>query len=360
MSALLDKLEIELPKCGKVNVFVRGVRSPSEVVVFTVHDIGCNHIEFDDFALDPNVRPLTNRIVWIHLDIPGQSEDDPDLSDDFEFPSMQGVADDLIHAFDQLEVHQAVVIGEGAGANILARFAAAHEDRVLGAVLIHCIGSTAKLLESVQERIISRKLTNKGMHAAAENYLVLHRYGAFKEAKSEQNFLNLIDNFRESLRKTINPRNLTRYINSYMTRDSLIEKIKPIKCPVLFMTGVKASHIHAVRVLHESLVKSMRGRPAQLIKVEFVQIDDCANCLAERPQAVAESLQYFMQGLGLVVCVLNRRQSDAMSTIAYTKPRSRTMSMIDHDQPKGVSAYMFDPRRKYSVGVGYGGDSFEQ
>jgi len=213
--------------------------------------------------------------------------------------------------------------------------------------LIHCIGSCAKFSESMKEKFIGFKLKSEGMNQSAENFLVLHRYGNFKEAKSEQEVIQIVDNFRQSLRKSINPKNLNKFINSYMQRNTIVDKINQLRSPVLFMTGVNASHIHSVRGLHEALIKSLKEEPSRLAKVELVQIDDCANCISEKPEAVAESLQYFLQGLGLVVNVQNRRQSNAMDF-----RRARTMSMEDHDKPKGAEQYLYNPKRKYSVGFG--------
>ena len=44
----------------------------------------------------------------------------------------------LVTVLDQLRISRVVVLGEGAGANIAARFAACHPSRVQGLVLVNC------------------------------------------------------------------------------------------------------------------------------------------------------------------------------------------------------------------------------
>ena len=44
----------------------------------------------------------------------------------------------LVTVLDQMRIPQVVVLGEGAGANIAARFASIHSNRVQGMLLINC------------------------------------------------------------------------------------------------------------------------------------------------------------------------------------------------------------------------------
>ena len=53
--------------------------------------------------------------------VPGQEEGAEDLGEAAKFPSMQDLGEDLDSVLDQLHIQFVVGLGEGAGANILAR-----------------------------------------------------------------------------------------------------------------------------------------------------------------------------------------------------------------------------------------------
>lgn len=93
------------------------------------------------FLQHPSMAEINKRAAYIHVDIPGQEDNAPDLPADYNFPSMQSLGEDLVCILDQLDIKQVVGIGEGAGANIVARFAMAQPTRVLGVCLIHCTGT---------------------------------------------------------------------------------------------------------------------------------------------------------------------------------------------------------------------------
>ena len=63
------------------------------------------------------------RSTFLHVVLPGQEEgaDDLDLGEGAKYPSMQDLGEDLDSVLDQLDIQFVVGLGEGAGANILAR-----------------------------------------------------------------------------------------------------------------------------------------------------------------------------------------------------------------------------------------------
>jgi len=50
-------------------------------------------------------------------------------------------------------VKYVIGLGEGAGANVLARFGIANPSRVLGLILINCTGSAASVLENFKNKV---------------------------------------------------------------------------------------------------------------------------------------------------------------------------------------------------------------
>lgn len=72
---------------------------------------------------------------------------------DYKYPSM----DELAAAIGEIceKIHCPIVgLGEGAGANILARVALLANKQLHGAVLIHCTSTTAGFLESMQDKVL--------------------------------------------------------------------------------------------------------------------------------------------------------------------------------------------------------------
>ena len=61
------------------------------------------------------------RSTFLHVVLPGQEEGAEDLGEGAKYPSMQDLGEDLVCVLDQLKVEFSVGLGEGAGANILAR-----------------------------------------------------------------------------------------------------------------------------------------------------------------------------------------------------------------------------------------------
>jgi len=320
----LSQHVITCTNIGPIDVFVQGVRAPNEVVILTVHDIGCDHHQFMDFVDHPKMRPIRDRTVWIHIDVPGQGIDAPDLPADYHFPRLQEIGEDLVYVLDQLNVKEVVCFGEGAGANILCRFAMAHIERVLGIVLLHCTGSNAGFLNLLKEKMTSWKWDALSMTSSIENYLIVHRFGGglkFSKASDNEELKSILDSYHETLYTKTNVKNLKPFVESFHKRNNIEDFIKNLKCPVLLVTGQSSVFNCTTRSLHQAITKTCEDKT----KVEFIEVAGVANVLEEKPDKLAESFQYFLQGLGLVSSV-------PMHNV-HKMLRNRTMSMEDYDRP---------------------------
>ena len=102
------------------------------------------------------------RSTFLHVVLPGQEEGAEDLGEGAKYPSMQDLGEDLDSVLDQLNIQFVVGLGEGAGANILARwkngkwekfvqtksrFGMAHPTRCLGLILVHPTSTPAGVME---------------------------------------------------------------------------------------------------------------------------------------------------------------------------------------------------------------------
>lgn len=71
----------------------------------------------------------------------------------FQFPSLKTLGEDLVTVLDFLHVKYVIGLGEGAGANVLARFGIAHPTRSLGLILINCTGSAATVVDTFKTKV---------------------------------------------------------------------------------------------------------------------------------------------------------------------------------------------------------------
>ncbi|XP_062588765.1 uncharacterized protein ZK1073.1-like isoform X1 [Saccostrea cucullata] len=335
----MEHREISAPRAGKYNVYIEGDLKHKHFIILTVHDLGCNHSMWTSFLNHPSMAEINKRAAYIHVDIPGQEDNAPDLPPDYNFPSMQSLGEDLICILDQLDIKQVVGIGEGAGANILARFAMAQPARVLGVVLIHCTGTTAGIMEGLKDKLIGWKLEHLGMNPTAEAYLMMHRFGSFEKATDQEELNKAINSFQHSLRKNINPQNLKRFVKSFMKRTNIAESIGKMKCPVLLVTGALASFNHTVHTLAGFMLAKMEKN-----KVEIIEVEGVANVVEEKPERLAEAFLYFCQGLGVIGGVpMPRVRSNSQDNTEIMTRRTRSLSMEEADKPLGI--YSSSPGR---------------
>lgn len=88
---------------------------------------------------------------------------------------MQLLGEELVTILDFLHVKYVIGLGEGAGANVLARFGLAHPSRCLGLILINVTGSAASVLDAFKTKFISWKGDEIGQ--SAEDFLLYHKFG---------------------------------------------------------------------------------------------------------------------------------------------------------------------------------------
>jgi protein NDRG1 len=235
-----------------------------------------------------------------------------------------------------------VVFGEGAGANILARFAMQHESRVYGAFLIHLVGTTESVFSKANFRMSLGSKGNalKGWNPAIEEFLVKHRFGKFKD--SAQSSMKEYTEAYKTFLNTLNNKNCMDYISAYSSRNSIKEKIGELQCPVIFITCNKSVYNNSVVELHYTMQRCFDKDPTRKLKTELIQFDGIGNVLVEKPSKVAECFQYFLQGLGLGSSLINRRISSTSSSQSNPPPkdpRIRSLSMADYDKPRGLTYY---------------------
>ena len=229
----------------------------------------------------------------MHVSLPGQQEGAEDL--DNEFPSLASLGMSLVTILDQMRIARVVVVGEGAGANIAARFAANHPSRVSGLVVVnvkHAIASFPAKLKTLK----SGKVSDTGL----------------------------------------NQKNVAKYKAAYKARDEILNVFESnISVESLVICG--ANNVACAKAAEEILSVMPVGL-CSILKVEEVD-----RVVTEAAEKLADSLILFCQGLGLVPSV-QRKVSRSRSIIGVSAAAEESEAGDQQTEMKTrkVSMEMFD------------------
>ncbi|XP_039956505.1 uncharacterized protein ZK1073.1 isoform X5 [Bactrocera neohumeralis] len=348
LNQIYEKYLVNTDKSGELTVTVQGDLTQQEkrAVFITVHDLGCNHNSFQEFVSSPCMTEIKERSCFIHIDVPGHADNAEALPDSFQFPSLQTLGEDLITVLDFLHVKYVIGLGEGAGANVLARFGLAHPSRVLGLVLINATGSAASVLQSFKTKLIQWK--NDDIAQSAESFLMYHKFGHVMEQLVGDNpdKEKIVSEYQKRLHSTLNSKNVGLYVKAFMSRKDLT--LKGCKIDVILITGMLSPYASMVEKLHKDVEKE---------KVTILKIERAGDVLADAPAKVAQSILLFCKGQGILTSVVmpgvdrgraystssggsvdgqngSRKLSRGVSMEDYDKPNIRRLSIINNESPK--------------------------
>jgi len=337
-SAPITPHDIKTEKCGSLRVYVQGELDGKDgkVVFLTVHDLGTNHKSILKFINHPSMVNISSRSVFVHVVFPGQDSGAPDLEDGVKYPSMQELGDDLVCVLTQLKIEFAVGLGEGAGANVLARFAMIHPTKCLGLILVHPTSTTAGVMEHFKDRIIQYKLEKFGHNPTAEQYLVFYKFGErVFQAKDKE---AAIKDYKNELASEINPKNLRCFVEAFRSRTDISEKLSSsLVCDTLLLVGDKSSFLHTTETMYQHANKT---------KTSILRLDDVGDVLSEAPAKVSQSILLFCQGMGLLTSLSTTDRLRTYSNSSNDGERRPSMSMEDYDRPN---------TKRFSLGGGKDG-----
>lgn len=263
-------------------------------VFLTVHDIGSNSRSFLDFTENPIMVAVKMRSLFIHVDLMGQQDNQQDLPDDYEFPPIKTIGEELlVEVLDKLKIKLIVGIGEGAGANILVRFANKYHSRVLGLVLIHLAPAGVGVLERLKSQISTGK--RRLSEFSAENIVEMHRLGdssgrsgqSSPPPQSEQQQLMPLYSNRVN---NMNAKNIKRFAISYMNRKEL-PLLKDMD--ILLVAGSRSPYLNGTQKYFAQCDKE---------KTSFLKVDHVVDVLTEAPEKLAKSILLFVK----VSCLRSR------------------------------------------------------
>uniref|UniRef100_A0A1B6LBZ6 Protein NDRG3 n=2 Tax=Graphocephala atropunctata TaxID=36148 RepID=A0A1B6LBZ6_9HEMI len=286
---------------GTVLVAVQGNRA--KPAILTYHDLGLNYVaSFQAFFNYSDMRMLLENFSVYHVNAPGQEEGAQPLPDDYEYPTMDELANQLNFVLGHFGLNSIIGLGVGAGGNILARFALNHPNKVEALCLINVVSTQAGWIEWGYQKINARYLKSKGMTQGVLDYLMWHHFGRGTEERNH----DLVQVYRTYFERFINPGNLAMFIDSYVRRQDLnmTRNGATLGMAVLNISGALSPH------MEETVTLNSRLDPTNS---SWMKISDCGMVLEEQPNKVSEALRLFLQGLGYAIKVGRKKLTSSVS-----------------------------------------------
>ncbi|XP_043668800.1 protein NDRG3 isoform X2 [Vespula pensylvanica] len=282
---------------GSLLVAVQG--NQAKPAILTYHDLGLNYISsFQAFFNYIDMRVLLENFCVYHVNAPGQEENAPALQEDYVYPSMEELAEQLLFVLGHFTLRSVIGFGVGAGANILARFALAHPEKVNALCLINCVSTQAGWIEWGYQKLNVRHLRSQGMTQSVLDYLMWHHFGRGTEERNH----DLVQVYKNYFEHRVNPINLALFIDSYVRRTDLniTRELDPtrkkegltLSVPVMNITGALSPHVDDTVTLNGRLDPT---------NSTWMKISDCGMVLEEQPGKVSEAFRLFLQGEGYAV-----------------------------------------------------------
>ncbi|XP_063244988.1 protein NDRG3 isoform X2 [Bacillus rossius redtenbacheri] len=318
-SALEERVETAR---GSVLVAVQGNRN--RPAILTYHDLGLNYVSsFQAFFNYIDMRALLDNFCVYHVNAPGQEEGATTLPEDFVYPTMDELAEQINFVMSHYALRSIIGFGVGVGANVLARFSLAHPDKVEALCLVNCVSTQAGWIEWGYQKLNSRHLRSKGMTQGVLDYLMWHHFGRGTEERNH----DLVQVYKNYFERHVNPTNLALFIDSYVRRTDLniSRDVDPtrsnshtLNMPVMNVTGALSPHVDDTVTLNGRLDPT---------NSTWMKIQDCGMVLEEQPGKVSEAFRLFLQGQGYVaplsdnkIAIYRQTSLEALDTVSKRTP----------------------------------------
>ena len=274
------------------------------------------------------------RSVFIHVDVCGQQNDAEDIEN---FPTIQQLGEVVLsRILDELNVPLCVGIGDGAGANILARFGLSQPHRVLGLVLINLVSAGVGFLESIKEKFLAKRRSSQQI--SSEEIVAMHKVSFVKHFcltlipvlisrtlivveqfgnASDADVRHLIDSYSGNVSK-INAKNLRKYMTAYMNRREITDLAH---LDVLLVVGGKSPFASGVEHIYAKCDKQ---------KTALLKVDNVVDVVGQCADKFAQSLLLFVKGLGFLTSLQMPGAIAGVKSTLGAIGRRRTLSMEEY------------------------------
>uniref|UniRef100_A0A3B4TB61 NDRG family member 4 n=1 Tax=Seriola dumerili TaxID=41447 RepID=A0A3B4TB61_SERDU len=308
---LTEEHDVETP-FGMLHVVIRGAPKGNKPAILTYHDVGLNHkLCFNTFFNNEDMQEITKHFVVCHVDAPGQQIGASQMPQGYQYPTMDQLAGMLPTVVQHFGFKSIVGIGVGAGAYILAKFALIFPDLVEGLVLLNIDPNGKGWIDWAATKL-------SGLTSTMPDIVLPHLF-------SQEELMNnteLVQSYRQQINNTVNQFNLQLFWNMYnsrrdleMNRSGTVLNAKTLKCPVMLVVGDNAP-------AEEGVVS-----PSSLFSL--CMADSGGLPQLTQPGKLTEAFKYFLQGMGYIAYVKDRRLSGGpVPSASMTRlARSRTASL---------------------------------
>lgn len=267
--------------------------------IMTVHDIGFDNSQFDEFINCDFMSGLRNRSVWLNVNLPGQEIEASDLTVT-KYPTLEELADELITILDLFKLSQVVLLGEGTGATICTHFAMKYPTRCYGLMCIEPIVSSASYMESLKHKIQNFTL-NRQQSLNKDKKQVDPEATVEATNENESFHLQPVDKTVNEKFKNRNVKNMTLFTEALLNRTNLIDNISKLRCDTLIATNKNSTGYSESKKFFRAINESNRSNFRSLVNTPFIELDQTpGRILVNSTEQFATSVQYFLQGIGLL------------------------------------------------------------
>jgi len=278
--------EVVETSTGNVTVAFAGERN--KPVLLTYHDLGLNYISnFQAFFNYPEMKAILNSFCVFHINAPGQEEGAAPLPEEYEYPTMEQLAEQVQEVLNHFNLVKYIGVGVGLGANVLIRHAFAYPERVDSLMLVNASTTKSGWMEwGWQKRNVSH-LRSTGVTAVVLDYLLWHHLGQDYATRAH----DLVNVYQHYFEKDVQASNLAKLVEQYVWRSDvpLDRQGATLEMPVLNLVGILSPFIDDTVTTNGKLAPS---------KTNWMKIQDAAMVLEERPDKVCEAFRLFLQGQG--------------------------------------------------------------
>ncbi len=100
---------------------------------------------------------------------------------------------------------------------------------------------------------------------------------------------------------------------------------------MLTAAGKKSANFTETKKFYKALCESRRKELQNLVNSPLLEVEEVGDIMGETPDRLATSMQFFLQGIGLVPAIPMKKTLQGLGKM------SRAMSMEDADRPRKYS-----------------------
>nr|XP_045748076.1 protein NDRG4 [Mirounga angustirostris] len=299
--------DIETPY-GLLHVVIRGSPKGNRPAILTYHDVGLNHkLCFNTFFNFEDMQEITKHFVVCHVDAPGQQVGASQFPQGYQFPSMEQLAAMLPSVVQHFGFKYVIGIGVGAGAYVLAKFALIFPDLVEGLVLMNIDPNGKGWIDWAATKL-------SGLTSTLPDTVLSHLFSQVRGRGPRGS----------SADWDIGPRR-----DLDINRPGTVPNAKTLRCPVMLVVGDNAPAEDGVVECNSKLDPTT---------TTFLKMADSGGLpQVTQPGKLSEAFKYFLQGMGYIAYLKDRRLSGgAVPSASMTRlARSRTASLTSASSGDG-------------------------